>query len=125
MRIFNQLVILMLLLVGCVKRDCSGTFSELPQSAAGTSQQAYPMPERAPEPVRQKALAAYAKTHWIQIYPEMRGCGKVEGTPGYFAFFGKSGQALARFTKDETKWDAIEVEFDDALHIVKLYRVRY
>ncbi len=83
------------------------------------------MPEPAPESVRQKALAAYATTHWFQIYPEMRRCTKVEGIPGYFATFGKSGRPLLGFPKEETKWDAIDVEFDNALRIVKLYKVRY
>jgi hypothetical protein len=83
------------------------------------------MPEAAPDLVRQKALAEYAKTYWYQIYPDMRSCTDAVGIPGYSATFVKSGQPLVGFPKEDTKWDAIRVEFDGALQIVKLYQVRY
>ena len=125
MRILCQLVVLGSLWSGCVTHKSADAFSELPLSPPKTPQQVYPMPEPASESVRQKALAAYAKTHWFLIYPEMRSCTKVEGIPGYSATFGKSGQPLLGFPKEETMWNAMEVEFDDALQIVNLYGVVY
>lgn len=110
---------------GCSTASREPVFQTVPASAPETVPQAYPVPEDAPQAVRQKALAAYSKTYWFRIYPEMRSCTRVKGVPGYSASFGKSDQPLVGFPKEDTKWHGIWVEYDDVMEIVKLHQVRY
>ena len=84
------------------------------------------MPEPAPDWVKEKALATYAKSYWYQIYPAMRLCMYIPGKSGYFAAFGKSGQPLGQsFSRNDTRWHEIIVDFDDQLQITEFHKVIY
>ncbi len=125
MRTILKLAILASLLSGCATDRSPTLFSDLPPSPKPT-QEDYPLPERAPEWVQEKALAAYSKSYWFQIYPEMRLCMHIPGKPGYFAAFRKSGQPLGRrFPRTDTRRHEIIVDFDDQVRITEFHRVIY
>jgi hypothetical protein len=84
------------------------------------------LPEPAPEWVKEKVLATYAKSYWHQIYPDMRLCMHIPGKPGYFAAFRKSGQPLDQeFPRKDTRWHEIIVDLDDQLQITEFHKVIY
>jgi len=125
MRTILKIVVLASLLTGCAKDRSPGVFSDLPYSP-NPVQQDYPLPEPAPESVKEKALAEYAKSYWFQIYPDMRLCMYIPGKPGYVAAFRKSGQPLKQqFPRQDTRWHEIIVDFDEQVRITQFHRVIY
>jgi hypothetical protein len=101
-------------------------FIVLASLVSGCATDRYPLPEPAPEWVKEKARATYAKTYWHQIYPDMRDCMYIPGKPGYFAAFMKGDPDLLKsFPREVTKWDEIIVDFDGQLQITQFHKVRY
>jgi hypothetical protein len=125
MRNILKIAVLASLLSGWAKDRSPGVFSDLPSSPK-SAQQEYRLPEPAPESVKEKALAAYAKSYWFQINPDMRLCMYIPGKPGYFAAFRKSGQPLKQqFPRQDTRLHEIIVDFDDQVRITEFHRVIY
>src|SRR5262245_61283335 len=129
MRLFVQFAVLMCLLSACKTNkqadSPAAAFSEPPPAPPHASPPVSQFPELAPEWVKEKAHAAYAKSYWFQIYPKMRSCTKVGGAAGYVATFTKSGAPLVGFREEDTQWHAIRVEFDDELRIKNIHPVMY
>jgi hypothetical protein len=122
MRISHISITFGLLLFGCTTGNRvpshPAVFQDLPASPTTPAHQVHSTPEPAPDTVRQKAMAAYAKTYWAQIYPDMRDCWYLPDIGQYAAAFRKSGQSLERFPKKDTRWHGVIATFDAQVRLV-------